>query len=58
MTHHYVQVDELYATLREDSEEKRMVLADLTRSLVNEITPTPENGELQIGVRGDLCAFR
>jgi site-specific DNA recombinase len=58
MAHHYrVQVDELYAVLQEDSEAKRMVAADVIRSLVHEIILTPENGALQIDVRGDLAGI-
>ena len=58
MAHHYhVQVDELYAALQEDSEEKRMVASDVIRSLVREITLTPEDNELKIDVRGDLAGI-
>jgi site-specific DNA recombinase len=58
MAHHYhVQVDELYAALQEDSEEKRMVASDVIRSLVREITLTPEADELKIDVRGDLAGI-
>lgn len=58
MAHHYhVQVDELYAALQEDSEAKRMVAADLIRSLVKEIILTPEDDELKIDVRGDLAGI-
>ncbi|WP_375788541.1 hypothetical protein ACE10Z_14655 [Bradyrhizobium sp. Pha-3] len=58
MAHHYrVQVNELYAALQGDSEEKRMTAADLTRSLVKEIILTPGDGELRIDVRGDLAGI-
>ena len=58
MAHHYrIQVDELYAALQEDSEAKRMVATGVLRSLVKDITLTPENGELQINVRGDLAGI-
>lgn len=58
MAHHYhVQVDELYAALQEDSEAKRMVAADVIRSLVREIILTPEDDALQIDVRGDLVGI-
>ncbi|KTW04191.1 resolvase, partial [Sphingomonas sanguinis] len=54
MAHHYhVQVDELYAALQEDSEAKRMVAADVIRSLIL----TPEEDALQIDVRGDLAGI-
>ncbi|GLI25721.1 recombinase family protein [Xanthobacter flavus] len=58
MAHHYhAQVDELYAALQEDSEEKRMTAADLIRSLVKEIILTPAGGELRVDVRGDLAGI-
>jgi site-specific DNA recombinase len=58
MAHHYrAQVDELYAALQEDSGARRMTAADVLRSLVKEIVLTPENGELQIDVRGDLAGI-
>ncbi len=58
MAHHYrVQVDELYAALQEDSEAKRLVAADVIRTLVREIILTPEDGALQIDVRGDLAGI-
>jgi hypothetical protein len=56
IAHHYrVQLVELFAVLQEDSEAKRMVAADVIRSLVREIILTPENGALPIDVRGDLA---
>ena len=58
MAHHYrVQVDELYAALQEDSDAKRMAAAEMLRSLVREIVLTPEDGTLQIDVRGDLAGI-
>ena len=45
------------AALQEDSEARRMVAVDVLRSLVREIILTPENGELQIDVRGDLAGI-
>ncbi|PIO99673.1 recombinase family protein [Pleomorphomonas carboxyditropha] len=58
MAHHYhVQVDELYAALQEDSEAKRMVAADVLRSLVQDIILTPKDDELKIDVRGDLAGI-
>ncbi|KAJ8139232.1 hypothetical protein OY671_007556, partial [Metschnikowia pulcherrima] len=58
MAHHYhVQVDELYAALQEDSEEKRMVASDVIRSLVRELTSTPEADESKIDVRGDSAGI-
>ncbi|MDW9658511.1 recombinase family protein [Sinorhizobium meliloti] len=56
-THYRVQIEQLYEALREDSEAKRMAAADIIRSLVKEIILTPEDGELQIDVRGDLAGI-
>ena len=52
-----MQVGELYEALHEEAEAKRMKAADLLRSLVKEIVLTPENGTLQIDVRGDLAGI-
>lgn len=60
MAHHYrAQVEELYTTLQEDSEARRMTATDVLRSLVKEIvlTPDPQSGELQIEVHGDLAGI-
>lgn len=51
------EVDELYAALQEDSEAKQIFAADVLRSLVSEIIPTPEHGARQINVRGDLAGI-
>jgi len=56
-THYRGQVEELYRALQEDSEAKRMAAADILRSLVKEIVLTPEAGELQIDVSGDLAGI-
>ncbi|MER9772034.1 hypothetical protein [Mesorhizobium sp. M0220] len=45
------------AALQEDLETKRMTAADLIRMLVREIILTPEDGELQIDVRGDFAGI-
>jgi hypothetical protein len=55
--HYRIRIEELYVALQEDSEAKRMVAADIIRSLVKEIILTPEEGELQIDVRGDLAGI-
>lgn len=58
MAHHYrVQVAELYEALHDDSDSKRMEAAGVLRSLVKEIVLTPEDGHLQIDVRGDLAGI-
>ena len=51
------QVAELHEALQEESEAKRLKAAEILRSLVKEIILTPEDGELQIDVRGDLAGI-
>jgi hypothetical protein len=43
--------------LREEAEVKRLKAGEVLRSLVKEIILTPENGALQIDVRGDLAGI-
>jgi hypothetical protein len=52
-----VQVAELHDALQEESEAKRLKAGEILRSLVKEIILTPEDGELQINVRGDLAGI-
>ena len=52
-----IQVGELYDALQEEAEAKRLKAGEVLRSLVKEIILTPENGELQIDVRGDLSGI-
>ena len=52
-----VQVGELYEALQEEAETNRLKAGEVLRSLVKEIILTPENGELQIDVRGDLAGI-
>jgi hypothetical protein len=55
MAHRYrAQVDGLYAALQENSEETRMIAAELVRSRFKEIILTPEEPGMQIDVRSDL----
>ena len=51
------QVAELHEALQEESEAKRLKASEILRSLVKEIILTPEDGELQIDVRGDLAGI-
>lgn len=51
------QVEELHEALQEESEAKRLKASEILRSLVKEIILTPEDGELQIDVRGDLAGI-
>ncbi|HWJ72993.1 MAG TPA: recombinase family protein [Kaistia sp.] len=58
MAHHYrVQVAALYEALQEDTEAKRLVAAEMIRSLVREIILSPEDGVLKIDVRGNLAGI-
>lgn len=52
-----IQIEELYEALQSDAEAKRMTASDIIRTLVKEIILTPEDGELQIDVRGDLAGI-
>jgi site-specific DNA recombinase len=52
-----VQVAELYEALQEEAEAKRLKAGEILRSLVKEISLIPENGELEIAVRGDLAGI-
>ena len=51
------QVAELYGALQEEAETKRLKASEVLRSFMKEIILTPENGELQIDVRGDLSGI-
>jgi len=51
------QVEELHEALQEESEAKRLKASEILRSLVKEIILTPDDGELQIDVRGDLAGI-
>ena len=51
------KVGELYDALHEDTEAKRLEAGEVLRSLVKETILTPENGDLQIDVRGDLAGI-
>lgn len=58
MAHHYHdQVEQLYVALQEQSDAKSMAAADVLRSLIKEIVLTPDDGQLQIDVRGDLAGI-
>lgn len=52
-----VQVGELYDALQHETEARRPKAGEVLRSLVKEIILTPEEGELQIDVRGDLAGI-
>jgi DNA invertase Pin-like site-specific DNA recombinase len=52
-----IRVQQLYETLQDDSEEKRVEAADVIRSLVEDIILTPVEGKIEIDVRGDLAGI-
>lgn len=56
-TYYRVKVGALYDALQDETEAKRLEAGEVLRSLVKEIILTPENGELQIDVRGDLAGI-
>jgi hypothetical protein len=51
------RVQQLYETLQDDSEEKRIEAANVIRSLVEDIILTPVKGKLEIDVRSDLAGI-
>jgi hypothetical protein len=51
------QVEELYQSLQDDDGVMRLKAVDAIRSLIGEITLSPENGKLAIEVRGDLAGI-
>lgn len=58
MSQHYRrQVTEICAALREESEARRMEASDILRSLIDQIILTPEDGVLQVDLRGDLAGI-
>ncbi|MFV3131289.1 recombinase family protein, partial [Niveispirillum sp. KHB5.9] len=51
------QVSELHAALRDEIDATRLQAGEILRSLIKEIVLTPEDGVLQIDVRGDLAGI-
>ncbi|MVA27881.1 recombinase family protein [Agrobacterium vitis] len=52
-----LRVQQLYETLQDDSEERRIEAADVLRKLVEDIILTPADGKIEIDVRGDLAGI-
>lgn len=52
-----IRVQQLYETLQDDAEERRIEAADVLRSLVEDIILTPVDGKVEIDVRGDLAGI-
>ena len=51
------QIEELYASLNDDTEATRMKAVEAIRSLIGEIVLTPEGETLAIEVKGDLAGI-
>ena len=56
-TFYRTQVAELHDALQEESDAKRLKAGEILRSLVKESILTPDGGQLQIDVRGDLAGI-
>jgi site-specific DNA recombinase len=56
-TFYRVRVAELYSSLQAGAKEQQLAASEAFRSLVDKIILTPENGELEIDVRGDLAGI-
>ncbi|MBN9431703.1 MAG: recombinase family protein [Bosea sp.] len=52
-----LRVQQLYETLQDGSEERRIEAADVLRTLVEDIILTPADGKIEIDVRGDLAGI-
>ena len=52
-----LRVQQLYETLQDDSEERRVEAAEVLRTLVEDIILTPVDGKIEIDVRGDLAGI-
>jgi site-specific DNA recombinase len=51
------QVSALHEALQDETEDTRLTAGEILRSLVKEIVPVPEAGQLGIDVRGDLAGI-
>jgi len=56
-TYYRGQVGALHEALRDETEATRLKAGEILRSLVKEIILTPEAGEMNIDVRGDLAGI-
>ena len=52
-----IRVQQLYETLQDDTEDKRIEAANVIRSLVDGIILTPLDGKVEIDVHGDLAGI-
>ncbi|MCU0906227.1 MAG: hypothetical protein MUF73_02010 [Rhodobacteraceae bacterium] len=55
--HYRRQVGELCDALREETEAQRMETTEILRRLIKDVVLTPTDGELAIGLRGDLAGI-
>ena len=51
------RIQQLYESLQDDDEDKRIEAADTIRSLVDQIVMTPVEGKIEIDVQGDLAGI-
>ncbi|VDS10511.1 Recombinase [Paracoccus haematequi] len=51
------RIQQLYESLQDDDEGKRIEAADTIRSLVDQIVMTPVEGKIEIDVQGDLAGI-
>jgi site-specific DNA recombinase len=51
------RIQQLYESLQDDDEGKRIEAADTIRSLVDQIVLTPVDGKMEIDVQGDLAGI-
>ncbi len=56
-TYYSEQVGALHEALRDETEATRLKAGEILRALVKEIILTPEDGEPNIEVRGDLAGI-
>jgi site-specific DNA recombinase len=56
-TYYRNRVGELYAALKSEPKNQQMAVTEALRALIEQIILTPENGVLQIDVRGDLAGI-
>ncbi len=56
-TYYRSRVSALYTALKSEPQNQQMAVTEALRALIEQITLTPDNGVLQIDVRGDLAGI-
>jgi site-specific DNA recombinase len=56
-TYYRNRVGELYTALKSEPQNQQMAVTEVLRALIEQIILTPDNGVLQIDVRGDLAGI-